>query len=232
MLFAMPTFRTDLNFFHRLRQLRAQGRGILVALAKAVLPEAVFSIVARQLYAGRVHWCRVVMNRECDALIDALDTGSRTCLEISGQSSRWANRQWASYAATAYPEYDVCDKPLPGEWDVVIAEQVLEHLADPQKALDNIYAMLRSGGVALITTPFLIKFHAFPKDYSRWTEDGMREELKRSKFSQVTVGSWGNRECLLADMTNDENWTYYRARRHSLRNDPRFPIVVWAFAQK
>lgn len=172
------------------------------------------------------------MNRECDAFMNTLSTGSLTCLEISGNGSRWANRTWASYNATKYPEYDVCVKPLSGEWDVIIAEQVLEHLADPQKALDNMYAMLRSGGVLLITTPFLLKFHPVPRDYSRWTEDGIREMLLRSKFSRVAVSSWGNRECLIADMTDDDKWTNYRPHRHSLRNDPRFPIVVWAFSHK
>jgi SAM-dependent methyltransferase len=172
------------------------------------------------------------MNRECDAFVDTLSVSDLTCLEISGQESRWAKRKWAEYKATAFPEYDICSEPLPGAWDVIIAEQVLEHVPDPQRALDNIYTMLRTGGVALITTPFLIKYHAYPHDFYRWTADGMRHTLGRSGFRNIAINSWGNRECLIADMTDDSSWTFYVPRRHTLRDDPRFPLVVWAFAHK
>jgi len=203
-------------------------------LAKSILPEAVISKARRFLYSprGGVHWCRVVMDRECNTFVDTLSVSDLTCLEISGEGSRWAKRKWAGYSVTAYPEYDICSKPLPGAWDVIIAEQVLEHVPDPQRALDNIFLMLRSGGLAVITTPFLLKFHPCPDDFYRWTADGMRQALGRSGFSNVAVNSWGNRECIMADLTDDNSWTYYVPSRHSLRNDPRFPVVVWAFARK
>jgi SAM-dependent methyltransferase len=207
-------------------------RRALIVFVKAVLPNTLVSRLKQRFRPAGVHWCRVVMNRECDAFVDSLNTEAVTCLEISALGSRWAGRRWASYRATEYPEFDACLKPLPGEWDVIIAEQVLEHVIDPQRALDNIYAMLRSGGILIITTPFLIKYHPCPRDYSRWTEDGLREMIMRSGFSRVTTGAWGNRDCLLKDMTDDNEWTYYRHRRHSLKNDPRFPLVVWAFAHK
>jgi len=36
----------------------------------------------------------------------------------------------------------------------------------------------------------------------------------------------------MADMTPDLEWTTYNLRKHSLNNQPQFPIVVWAFAKK
>lgn len=202
-------------------------------LAKSVMPDAIISKARRFLYPPPgVHWCRVVMNRECDAFVDTHNVSGLTCLEISPVESRWAQRKWARYTAVDYPDYDVCSKPLPGAWDVIIAEQVLEHVRDPQRALDNIFNMLRSGGFTLITTPFLIKFHPYPYDFCRWTADGMREALRRSGFSSVVVNSWGNRECVIADMTDDNAWTFYVPSRHSLRNNPRFPVCVWAFGHK
>ncbi len=92
--------------------------------------------------------------------------------------------------------------------------------------------MLRPGGYFVISTPFLLKVHGFPLDLYRWTEQGMRQLLETAGFSAVVTGSWGNLECLFADMTPDLEWTAYNPRRHSLHNQPEFPIVVWAFAKK
>jgi len=200
--------------------------------AKRVLPSTVVRRMRKIVNPAGIHWCRVVMSRECDAFVDRLDTRNLACLEISGGGGRWENREWRSYRTTEYPDYDICTEPLDGEWDVVIAEQVLEHVPDPQRAVDNMYRMLRPGGVLLITTPFMIKGHPSPYDFSRWTADGIRGLLARSGFSRMTVDSWGNRKCLIADMTDDNEWTFYRPGFHSLKNEPRFPIVVWAFAHK
>ena len=40
------------------------------------------------------------------------------------------------------------------------------------------------------------------------------------------VDSWGNRQCVVG---NFDRWPAYR-RWHSLRNEPDFPVQVWAFA--
>jgi SAM-dependent methyltransferase len=200
--------------------------------AKRMLPDFAISRARKLLNPEGVRWCRVVMDQECDAFMAGLQHTKLTCLEISGEGSRWSRLNWSSYTATAFPEYDVCASPLEGQWDVIIAEQVLEHVPDPQKATDNMFAMLRDGGIIMITTPFLIKFHPFPQDFYRWTKQGIIELLKRSGFGEISAESWGNRSCLIADTTDDNAWTSYRPGRHSLRNDPRFPIVVWAFAHK
>jgi SAM-dependent methyltransferase len=53
-----------------------------------------------------------------------------------------------------------------GSLDVVLCLSVLEHLEDPQDALDQIYRLLASGGLALINVPSwrgkrLLEFSAF-----------------------------------------------------------------------
>ncbi len=60
----------------------------------------------------------------------------------------------------------------------------------------------------------------------------MRQLLETVGFGAVGTGSWGNRECLFADMTPDLAWTAYNPKKHSLHNEPQFAIVVWAFAKK
>ena len=115
---------------------------------------------------------RVVLERETKKLVSELPTGGMDALEISGD--RWARHGFRSYVSAKYPKYDVCKEPLPSSFDIIIAEQVFEHLLWPHRAAKNVYAMLRPGGYFLVTAPFLQKIHEYPVDCSRWTETGLK----------------------------------------------------------
>ncbi len=176
-----------------------------------------------------VPWTRVVMNRETLEWVRALDTARMDALEISGEY--WKNKvPFKSYRTAWYPEYDVCGKPLPETFDILFAEQVFEHLLHPHRAARNVHQMLRPGGYFLLTTPFLFRIHADPADCTRWTPQGMAGLLEEAGFrrEQVRVGSWGNRACVKASLRGRN----YCRRIHSLENEPDFPVVVWALAQK
>jgi len=176
-----------------------------------------------------IPWTRVVMNRETLEWVKVLDTAHMDALEISGEY--WKNKvPFKSYRTAWYPEYDVCEKPLPDPCDIIFAEQVFEHLLYPLRAARNIHQMLRAGGYFLLTTPFLFKIHASPTDCTRWTPQGMAYFLEEAGFNRdrVRVGFWGNRACVKASLAGRN----YCRRIHSLKNEPDFPVVVWALAQK
>lgn len=177
------------------------------------------------------HWCRVVMNREVKKFIESLDCSRLDVLEISGKRENIFS--FRSYRTADYPEYDVCAGPLASEsFDLVIAEQVFEHIRYPGRAAVHVLQMLRPGGVFVITTPFLVKVHEAPIDCSRWTEDGIRILLETAGFSILKTGSWGNRQCLIRDLRTDRGWAFYIPVVHSLKNEPQLPITVWAFGTK
>jgi SAM-dependent methyltransferase len=174
-------------------------------------------------------WCRVAMGRATRELVSALPCNTLDVIEISG--SQWASAElgFRSYRTASFPEFDICAAPLGEEiCDLVIAEQVFEHIERPHAAARHAYAMLRPQGTVLITTPFLLKHHAFPRDLYRWSEDGLRVLLEDAGFRNVVTGSWGNRRCLRADLTADLKWTMYHPLLHTLHNEPQFPISVWA----
>jgi hypothetical protein len=203
-------------------------------LAKALIPRRYRKTLRTWISVeeSQIHWCRVVMNREIERFIRSLDCSHIDALEISGTVSQ-GRYNFRSYHTVQYPDYDVCEAPLGQEqFDLVIAEQVFEHVLRPDLAAMNVYQMLRPGGVFVISTPFLLKVHEAPLDLHRWTETGMRQLLETAGFFVTATASWGNRECLSADMTPGLDWTLYDPRRHSLINEPQFPIVVWAFAEK
>lgn len=207
--------------------------GSLRSALRALIPAPYRQQMREWLNAdGSEQWCRVVMNQEIERFIRTLDCSKIDALEISGTGSQ-GRYNFLSYQTVGYPNFDICEKPLSeNQFDLVIAEQVLEHVVRPDRATANVFRMLRSGGVFVVSTPFLLKIHEHPLDLYRWTERGMKQLLEGAGFEVLKTASWGNRRCLVADMTPGLAWTKYNPRKHSLENEPQFPIVIWAFAQK
>jgi SAM-dependent methyltransferase len=175
-------------------------------------------------------WIRVVMYQRCFAFIRELGPEQLDALEISAGPQWRRHFQFRSYTATEYPGFDICSEVLPQRFDLVIADQVFEHLRWPYRADRNLLTMLRPGGHLLIAVPFLVRVHPSPIDCSRWTEQGLSYFLQECGFAETAIktGSWGNRACLVANLTK---WRK-RGLLGSLANEPDFPVMVWAFAQK
>ncbi len=71
-------------------------------------------------------------------------------------------------------------------FDAVVCWSVLEHLRNPQRAVDEMYRVLKKGGVILASSPFMFKYHQSPYDYQRFTPDGLEELF--SKFEKIESG--------------------------------------------
>ena len=175
-------------------------------------------------------WLRIVMYRECFGFIRSLGPERLDVLEISG-GPQWVREfNFRSYVDANYPEFDICRETFPRRFDLIIADQVFEHLKSPYRAACNVLEMLKPDGHFLITVPFLVKVHKSPLDCTRWTEEGLSYFLQECGFSEagITTDSWGNRACLKANL---KSWCK-RPLFGSLINEPDFPVVVWAFARK
>jgi SAM-dependent methyltransferase len=70
-------------------------------------------------------------------------------------------------------------------FDVVLCTEVLEHLPEPQRAIDEIYRVLVPGGELLLTTRFLFPIHDAPHDYFRFTKYGLRHLLRRFEIAEL-----------------------------------------------
>ncbi len=62
---------------------------------------------------------------------------------------------------------------------MVLCTEVLEHLPEPQRAVDEMFRVLKPGGTLLLTTRFLFPIHDAPHDYFRFTKYGLRHLLRR-----------------------------------------------------
>lgn len=163
-----------------------------------------------------------------------------TDLEVAEISGKWGRMfGFRAYRQFNYPEYDVCDAPFTGEegevlqFDLILANQVWEHLDRPYRATRNVWEMLRPGGHFWLAVPFFVPFHAAPMDCSRWSARGLKNLLIECGFEedQIRAEQWGNRDAALRNM--EARWPpKFDRARDSLKNDPAMPICAWAIARK
>jgi SAM-dependent methyltransferase len=170
------------------------------------------------------------MNEAIDAHIASLDPTARSAAEISGDCH--ARKPWRRYTSLNFPKFDLCAPVAePGRFDVVICEQVLEHVVDPWGAAANLRELTAPGGHVIVSTPFLIKVHEIAlfalRDYWRFTPRGLRALLESGGLVVDTVETWGNTECVVGNL---RRWSSYRPW-HPLHNDPELAVQVWAYAR-
>lgn len=151
-------------------------------------------------------------------------------VEISGGTC--AHFGWKTYKQLQYPDFDLTHPSDVGQFDVVICQQVLEHVSDPWRAVVSLANLCRPGGRVIVTTPFLLRLHNEPDDLWRFTPSGMRKLMQHADLRVDCIGSWGNRACIRA---NHDRWAVARRwhRWHRfMRNERDLPQVVWTFASR
>jgi SAM-dependent methyltransferase len=77
-----------------------------------------------------------------------------------------------------YPEVDVVTDAhniafKKGYFDAVIVDAMLEHVSDPQAVVQQIHDILKPGGYIYCEIPFLQMYHPAPRDFQRYTIEGI-----------------------------------------------------------
>jgi SAM-dependent methyltransferase len=76
--------------------------------------------------------------------------------------------------------------------DSVLLLDVLEHLQNPDQALNEIFRVLKTNGVLILQVPFLYPIHDAPCDYRRWSKFGLHEMASQHGFLIVKESFSGN----------------------------------------
>ena len=176
------------------------------------------------------HWQRVAMSQAVDAYIGSLHPHELTAAEISGDTH--AKKPWKSHTSLNYPSFDLCAdldaRSSSSTWSSASRCWSTWWTRAPQPP--TFARLCAAGGHVIVSTPFLVKVHELPmyamNDYWRFTPRGLQTLLERTGLEVDTVGSWGNRACVVG---NFDRWSAYRPW-HPLRNEPDLPLQVWAFA--
>ena len=86
----------------------------------------------------------------------------------------------------------ICDR-LPyrdGVFDAVISKAAFEHLARPWDVADEIYRVLKPGGLVRVDTAFMQPLHGDPYHFFNMTLDGAREIFKRFRTLRSGVAPY------------------------------------------
>jgi SAM-dependent methyltransferase len=69
--------------------------------------------------------------------------------------------------------------------DSIVCFEVLEHVFNPEVFMSEINRVLKKGGTAIFTVPFIWDEHEQPYDYARYSSFGLRHIFNRSGFIVV-----------------------------------------------
>lgn len=109
---------------------------------------------------------------------------------------RWLSRQ----GADRLTNYDIASD-IPGaaigpledmpfadaSFDAVLCNAVLEHVASAGVVMTEIARVLRPGGHAIVSVPFLQPYHACPADVARYTAEGLAALGEAAGLTTVAV---------------------------------------------
>ncbi|MFA6136371.1 MAG: methyltransferase domain-containing protein [Candidatus Paceibacterota bacterium] len=96
---------------------------------------------------------------------------------------------------------DVSDmKPIKSNSiDVILATELFEHVAEPQKGIKECFRVLKKGGIFIISAPFLYRIHADPDDFQRWTDKKWIYELETIGFKLEKIEVMGRFFSVMSD---------------------------------
>lgn len=149
---------------------------------RRVVPRATHNVEGQRL---RRRFAELMREAGPNPAVLLLGEGADDSLELA--TERAANSDLFLFPRTNV----VCDaQAIPfadDTFDGIIALAVLEHVADPEKAVSEMFRVLKPNGVVLAETPFIQQVHAAAYDFTRFTDLGHRRLFRR--FDEIERGA-------------------------------------------
>jgi len=114
----------------------------------------------------------------------------------------------ADWAATRhgspYLDYEIdlnAPVPLPDfSFDTVVATDLMEHIAYPDRLFREISRLLRPGGKLILGVPFFYRIHEAPHDYYRFTAFCLRRFCEDHRLDVLELAPYGGSPEIVSDL--------------------------------
>lgn len=111
----------------------------------------------------------------------------------------------------------------PASFDLVICCSVLEHTPRPWVLAEKIQGLVKAGGEAYISTPWIQRFHPYPDDYYRFTHSAYQYLFPEFEWVDFLLSSFSKGEFFRVGMDR-ELGIKYEERKYL----PCFELHGWA----
>lgn len=141
-----------------------------------------------------------------------------------------------TFTVTQYPQTDIMNLTKLGKekFDLVVSDQVLEHVPNPFTAVEQMHRVLKTGGLAINTSCAFNPIHDQP-DYFRFTKDGFRE-IHKSFSKIILLESWGNHKAISrfvkSGVKSFDVRKAFGEKELATENEENWPWSVWCIAKK
>lgn len=134
---------------------------------------------------------------------DVLDFGSKWFGDPDGgwqTNMRWMFKDILgskmNHILATYPEYNAEDLLVcpDNSLDIIVADQVLEHVQRPWLAAEAFYRVLKPNGICIVATPGLYPIHKSPLDCWRIMPDGYNVLFPDGMWAKIVFDMWGSAE--------------------------------------
>jgi len=117
-------------------------------------------------------------------------------LEIDDEGNRNHSHADVFYDGKVIPFED-------NSFDSVLSNQVFEHVFNPNEFLQEVNRVTKSGGMFLMTVPFVWDEHEQPYDYARYSSFGLKHILSENGFEIVVHRKSNNGLEVIFQLIND-----------------------------
>ena len=110
-------------------------------------------------------------------------------VDLSDEAVREASRK---YPFVSFFQTDISSWNYPkGQFDIVISQEVIEHVENQAAHLDIAAELLRSGGYLILTTPNARTFYAMPRETREsWSNQPIENWLTKKELSELLERSF------------------------------------------
>ncbi len=85
-------------------------------------------------------------------------------------------------------------------FNTVLCTEVIEHLRDPSRSIQEMARLLVPGGYLILSAPFTHELHEYPHDFFRFTSFGLQSLARKAGLTPVKCWARGSLLTVIADL--------------------------------